>query len=462
VATPPTTNASAVIAYRWSLPTGSQLVSVNVADSSSITIKFPTIPTTLSLSVKAVSGCGISAAKSITLNASIPKAPAVITGLADVCAAIGSAAQSGNVTYNIAAVNNAASYLWTVPTGATLVSGQGTTSVNVVFASSFVSGNITAQSISPCGNSTAKTLTVYKRVAAAITAVQKQFSPTSVAAVTNVCGLTSETHRIRKVTYATSYNWSLKLGTKATITHVNPLGINDTAVVITFLSGFTVDTLSVSSVTPCSVSAAKATILSAVYAPPTPTSVTSSTGSYNACIGNTITYTVIVPAPTTSQQVARLYRWTKPNFTTILSAAVDSSNINVRFNTGYIGGSFTVKGQTACGVTGTAKSQAVTHTACPAGTRNLPVTKSITPNINPQDFNVTVFPNPTSTMFTLSVDGAKSVSSVRLFDLQGRTLQQMKLNPNEKILLGSKLKAGSYLLEVRVGAKVKTVRVVKY
>jgi len=396
------------------------------------------------------------------LNATAPLAPTTITGSVDVCSAIGSASQSENVSYSIAAVNNAASYLWTVPTGATLISGQGTTSINVVFASTFLSGNITVQSVSPCGNSTAKTLTVYKRVAAAISAVQKQFSPTSVAAVTNVCGLTSETYRIRKVTYATSYNWSIKLGAKATITHVNPLGINDTAVVITFLSGFTVDTLSVSSVTPCSVSAAKVTILSAVYSPPTPTSITSSTGSYNACIGNVTTYTAVVPAPSVTQLAAIKYRWTKPSNTTITSASSDSLSITLQFNTGYTGGSLTVKGQTACGALGTAKSQALTHTACPTGTRNLPVTKSITPYINQQDFNVSLFPNPTSTMFTLSVDRAYSVSSVRVFDLQGRTLQQMKLNPNEKILVGSKLKAGTYLLEVRVGDNVKTVRVVKY
>jgi hypothetical protein len=38
----------------------------------------------------------------------------------------------------------------------------------------------------------------------------------------------------------------------------------------------------------------------------------------------------------------------------------------------------------------------------------------------------------------------------------------MKISPNEKKLLGSKLNAGTYMLEVREGEKVKTVRVVKY
>ncbi len=557
VATPPVTNATAVIAYHWTLPTGAQLVSVNASDSSSITIKYPVAPTTLTLSVLAVSGCGNSAAKSITLNVTAPAAPLAITGLTDVCAAIGTAAQSANVVYSIAAVNNAASYLWTVPTGVMLVSGQGTTSVNLVFASSFVSGNITVQSISPCGNSTAKSLTVYKRVAAAPAVVAEEFSGTAVlvAAKNAVCGLSSSVYRIRKVTYATSYLWRMKSGAKVLLTNVNPTGVNDTAVIVSFLTGFTIDTIQVQALTACSVSTIKETIVSAVYAPPTaspisgsntpcignvityyaaaplptatqsaaalfrwtkpnyttivsasadsstinlsyntgftggtitvkaqsvcgiagtaaslllqyltptPTSITSSTGVYNACIGTPITFTAVVPAPTTSQRAAVVYRWTKPNFTTITSATVDSSSIVLQFNTGYTGGSITVKGQTACGALGTAKSQVLTHTGCPTGTGNLPVTKSLSPSLDSKDFYVSVFPNPTSTMFTVSVDGANAVSSIRVLDMQGRVLDQLKLSPNEKIILGSKLNPGAYMLEVREGELVKLVRVVKY
>jgi hypothetical protein len=394
-------------------------------------------------------------------------------------------------------------------------------------------------------------------VAAAITAVQKEFTPTSIAAVSSVCGLTSETYRIKKVTYATSYNWSLKIGTKATITHVNPLGTEDTAVVVTFLSGFTIDTLSVAAVTPCSVSTAKTTALSSVYAPPTvttltatgnnftpcigdvvtytasatvptatqsaiavyrwtvptnttiqsaladsssitlkynagftggsisvkgqsacgiagtaksvtlqylpptPTSITSSTGLYNACIGDIITYTVFVPAPTTAQRVASVYRWTKPNFTTILSAAADSSNITVSFNTGYIGGSFTVKGQTACGATGTAKSQAVTHTGCPVGTV-IPYVKNQL-STGSQDLDVKIYPNPFTTDFNLVVNSiGREKLMIKISDVQGRVIKKMELNPFETIKFGNDLKAGVYMVEVKEGDLVKTMRVVKY
>ena len=362
VAAPPATNASSVIAYRWTLPIGSQLVSVNAQDSSSITIKFPTAPTTLVLSVVSASGCGLSSAKSITLNKTTPTSPSTITGLIDICNEVEHYAQTENISYTASSANNAASYFWTVPTGATLISGQGTTSINVVFVSTFVSGNITVQSISPCGNSVAKSLTVYKRVAAAPALIQKEFAPVSIAAVTNVCGSISETYRIKKVAYATSYNWNFTNGNKASINHVSGYGINDTAVVVTFLSGFTKDTLSVSAITECNISAAKTIILNSTLLPPTPTNIISNTGNYNPCLGNQIAYTVVVASPSTTQTIASVYRWTKPNNTTIISATSDSSSITLQFNAGYTGGTISVKGQTNCGQLGTAKTVNLQYT----------------------------------------------------------------------------------------------------
>jgi hypothetical protein len=560
VATAPATNASAVIAYRWTLPAGSVLVSVNAVDSSSITIKYPTTPTSLSISVIAVSGCGNSAAKSLALSVTAPATPGTITGLADVCAVIGSGAQSGNVTYSIVAVNNAASYLWVVPAGVTIVSGQGTTSLNVKFDSSFVSGAITVQSISPCGNSIAKSLTVYKRVSAASSAIQKEFTPTSVLAVTSVCGLSSETYRTKKVTYATSYNWSLAVGTNATITHVNASGINDTAVIVTFLNGFTKDTLSLKTVTPCSVSIAKTVALSAIllpptvstisgsltpcigsvitytatapapttaqsaisiyrwtkpanttitsaavdsssitlsyntgftggaitakgqsgcgiagtaksvslmYLPPTPTSITSSTGLYNACIGTPITFTVVAPAPSTTQVAASIYRWTKPNNTIITSANTDSSVITVQFNTGYTGGSLTVKGQTVCGAQGTAKSQALTHTGCPTGTVAQPIVKVSSGTSQQLEMVLNIYPNPNEGEFDMeiktNVSEKKSVD-IQIIDMKGNLIRKytaqnengfVKKHFNEPLL-----SSGIYTIRVVMNKLSKEARMV--
>jgi len=375
VAAPPTTNASAVIAYRWVFPVGATLVNVLTPDSSIITLHFATVPTTTTLSVTSISGCGKSVAKSIILNKTAPAAPVAINGSTDICSALGNASQSAAILYNISAVNNAASYFWTVPSGATLVSGQGTTSISVVFPSTFVSGNITVKSLSPCGNSIAKSLTIYKRTAIAPAAIQKEFSPLSIAAATNVCGAISETYRIKKVAYATAYNWQFQSGLKATITHLNAPGINDTVVVVNFLSGFTKDTLTVVATSGCNASTAKTIVLNATLLPPTPTNIISESGNYTPCIGNQVTYNVVCPTATTTQAPPFQFRWTKPNNSVIVSANQDSSVVNIQFNAGYVGGSITAKGITACGFIGTAKSISLqylppTPTAITANTGN--------------------------------------------------------------------------------------------
>ena len=490
----------------------------------------------------------------VTVNTSIPSAPLTIYGSTDVCSSVASNSVSAPVRYYVRKVTNATSYNWTVPTGATIVSGQGDTAIDVTFNSSFVSGVISVKSVNGCGSSTsARTLTVYKRTAAAPTAIQKEYSPVSIAAITNVCGLSSSVYRIKKVTYATSYNWYFNIGSNANITHVNSPGVNDTAVIVTFLSGFRKDTLSVKSISACNSSTAKTVILNATLLPPavttingkltpcigevvnysataaaptttqtsiavyrwtkpnnttivsaasdssyinlqfntgftggsitakgqsacgiagtaksvslqyltpTPTSITSSTGVYNACIGTPVTYTAVLPAPTTTQRAANVYRWTKPNNTTILSASADSLSITLQFNVGYIGGSLSVKGQTACGITGTAKTQALTHTACPTGTKINPITI----NKNENNFNVTIYPNPTSTDFNLKVEASdihKQVS-IKIRDVEGRLLKTIYVMPQQNVSFGSDLIPGVYMLEATDGYNKKSIRAVKY
>jgi hypothetical protein len=87
--------------------------------------------------------------------------------------------------------------------------------------------------------------------------------------------------------------------------------------------------------------------------PPTPLTLT---GSLAPCVGNTISYSTTIGSPTATQVAPVKFRWTIPPFTTILSANTDSSTINLKFNTGYVGGSLTVKGESSCGALGAAKT----------------------------------------------------------------------------------------------------------
>jgi hypothetical protein len=451
------------------------------------------------------------------------------------------------VNYKISKVANATSYTWTVPAGATIQSA-GDSSIDVVFASSFVSGNITVTSVSPCGNSTtAKTLTVYKRSTTTPAAIQKSFTP-SVAAVTNVCGSDSQTYRIRKVAYATTYNWVMKNGTRASIIRLHASGSNDTAVIVNFANNYTIDTLQVQAINACSASPfrtivltrmlvapaatnitastgnfapcigstvtytataaaptstqgaiatfnwtrpANTTILSATidsssivlgfnngynggslsvrgrtacgvagtartvtmrYSTPTPTSISSGSGSYNACIGSSITYTVVVGAPSATQVAAAVYRWTRPANTAIIGAAADSSSITLQFNAGYVGGTLTAKGQTACGVLGTAKSQTLTRTGCPTGS------KAIMPVAVITDQKISVYPNPSSNTFLFNTNST-SVMNLRITDLQGRVLENH--SKVGQVRLGAGLRPGVYMLHYNDGTSSGIIRLIK-
>ena len=81
----------------------------------------------------------------VTVNA-LPANAGTITGDASVC--LGSA---GHV-YSVPVISNATNYTWSLPTGATITSGQNSSSVTVSFGSAAVSGNITVLGVNTCGN----------------------------------------------------------------------------------------------------------------------------------------------------------------------------------------------------------------------------------------------------------------------------------------------------------------------
>jgi hypothetical protein len=88
----------------------------------------------------------------ITVNAPAPPPmPGAISGNDTVC-------ENSTEIYSISPVPGALSYTWTAPAGATINSGQGTTSINVTYGNT--SGDITVTADSACGSSAAKILPI--------------------------------------------------------------------------------------------------------------------------------------------------------------------------------------------------------------------------------------------------------------------------------------------------------------
>jgi hypothetical protein len=141
----------------------------------------------------------------------VPVAPTAISGPASGCT-------GDTLTYSVNAVPNAASYLWTIPAGWTLLSGVGTTSIAVVCGT--VSGNISVQASNGCGNS-----------ALISRGVSVGTIPNSPTQATLIPGQTQVTWQWNPVAQASGYAWN----TTNNFSTANQLG-NTTTFVQTGLS----------------------------------------------------------------------------------------------------------------------------------------------------------------------------------------------------------------------------------
>ncbi|HMT30170.1 MAG TPA: T9SS type A sorting domain-containing protein, partial [Bacteroidia bacterium] len=140
---------SGATSYTWTAPAGATLTSLN--GTNSIDVTYSNSFTTGNLCVTANNGCGSSTPRCVLAKAT-PATPGSIGGPAVICAF-----ESGDV-YSVATVFGASGYVWTVPSGATIQSGQGTNSILVDWGAN--GGTITVTASGPCGNSGTKTLNV--------------------------------------------------------------------------------------------------------------------------------------------------------------------------------------------------------------------------------------------------------------------------------------------------------------
>ncbi|HQH24765.1 MAG TPA: PKD domain-containing protein [Bacteroidales bacterium] len=145
--------------YSWSVVNGTISGS---STGNSVTVIWNLSSGTGSLRVTETiqsSGCAVTTPNyNITINPAAPGAAGAITGLSNMCYA-----QTG-VTYSILPVANASNYVWSVPAGVNIVSGQGTTSLKVDFTSAAVSPvTISVYPENGCGagGTSSRVITIY-------------------------------------------------------------------------------------------------------------------------------------------------------------------------------------------------------------------------------------------------------------------------------------------------------------
>jgi hypothetical protein len=131
------------------------------------------------VAVSAVNNCWASTFRTLAITRKLPAVPGAIS------ATTPTGCPNKQVTYTIAPALNATGYLWTVPAGATIVSGQGTTSIVVEYPNTSVSDTVRVQSTNNCAISAERklkvTLTACPPVIAKVTPTQGKTVPVEIA-----------------------------------------------------------------------------------------------------------------------------------------------------------------------------------------------------------------------------------------------------------------------------------------
>lgn len=188
---------SGATSYLWTPPTGGTIVSGQGTASVSVTYN-STFTVSDTIHVSAVNGCGPGAERTRVIQRNNPARPSVITGPSDgVC--------NSSVVYSVNPMNGVSFNWWFDAAGTTILSGQGTNSINVQFASNAPANKVIVNASNSCGTSANRNLkiTTIPAVAGTITGTT---SPCA-----NQQGVP---YSIVPVQGATSYTWTVPSGSR--------------------------------------------------------------------------------------------------------------------------------------------------------------------------------------------------------------------------------------------------------
>ena len=440
-----TASAQGATTYTWTLPPNTVLVSGQ--GTATISVKFLSgFLTQANKQIRVIAGstCGSNALKIYYLAAQLPVTPLPITAsTTNVCPSVGT---NVPVTYKITKVSGAAAYIWSSPSSAVTIShpnglGENDTLVNVTFASNFASSSISVQSTNDCGTSGTRSLVISRN---------NPSTPGLISGSTNSCeyiGPTGvdATYSVTAASNVDSYAWTLPVGV------TNVIGQGTNTITFRYPAGFTGGSLSVTATNGCGTSASRSLTISRLV-PATPGNI--DVVNIALCPNRVYTYSVsAMPGNATSLE------WSVPTGGTIESGQ-GTRSITVSYTSGVIDGRVSVRSINNCGAS-SYKYSIVKLAPCASGPSTI-FTKAETGN-TPSNLDVKVFPNPTTTTFNLQVITADSKEiNVSVLDVQGRFIKSIVIAPYQTSTIGSELKAGVYMLEVKQGEVVKTVRVVKY
>ncbi len=280
-----------------------------------------------------------------------------------------------NVTYTVPPIVNATGYVWTVPTGASVVSGGNSASIVVNYSNSAVSGNITVAGTNTCGTGTSSALPI-------------TINPRPVPVIN---GLTSVCLGASGISYTsdqgmTGYSWNVSAGGMITS------GAGTNTITVNWNNPGT-QTLSVNYINGNGCTASSATVITITVDPLTAAAGPIS-GTGNVCAGtNGVIYTTsVIPNAT-------LYLWTLPPGATI-SSGQGTNTVTVNFGPTAVSGYVTVSGSNPCGV-GLPSSLPVMVNPLPADPGIITGPANICPGTAGVIYSVPAIPNAMGYIWTI-------------------------------------------------------------
>ncbi|MCJ8166078.1 ice-binding family protein [Pontibacter sp. E15-1] len=351
------------------------------------------------LTLVANSSCFTTAVATVAVSTTpAPATPAAISGEQTVC--LGSEA-----TYSIDAVTGASGYAWTIPSGWSIVRGEGTTQITLKAGDKAVSGNVSVTASNTCGTSTASTL--------AVTVKDKLAAP-AITGNAQGCIGAQLTYTIPAVTGASGYVWAVP-GTWKLVS-----GQNTTSIVVEVGTGNGQVKVGVNN--SCGTGTEATLNVSPTLAP---TQTNQIVGEAALCLGNqSITYTLATITPGVT------YNWTVTGGLTLVSGN-GSGIITVKTTSGN-GGTVSVVATNGCGTAPRISKEVSITTPLPAPTAirdNSTVCDGLTYSIDavqgatgytwtvPEGFSITAGQGTTS--IKVKIDRAGASGQVTVAALNG-------------------------------------------
>jgi len=410
--------------YNWTVPAGTDVVSGQ--GTTSLSVRWPNSVVQAGvfgdICVTASNDCGSGATSCLTIGVQItsPVTPPSISGAAKVC-------PGATVTYSVSSVARAQYYNWSVPAGATIVSGNLTNIIQVQFSAGFTGGSVSVYASNACGSGPSRTRNVI---------LDNPLTPTGISGqLTGLCGTSGATFTAASVSNATGYSWTVPAG--ATIVS----GQGSATISVNFAGNFTSGNITVAATNGCGTGSARSATV--IGAPGIPGVIN---GPSAVCTNGIVNYDVatVVGAST--------YTWSVPTGFTILSGQ-GTKNLQVRGGSSPGSGlTLSVRAINACGTGASRAKTGISVIQCVREGEG-------------SALNLLAYPNPASDLLNVSFTSDKNQDVlVSMMDAAGRLVVVENRNADEgsnkfEFSVGG-LASGIYTLQFRTADHVENIRVI--